>query len=146
MKRTQGNYLLRRYAAFVTAMMVSLGSVAHAGVPRISPLLQDAQSSPGMATYVGRTVKSVELPGVSDAERLLQMVPQKAGQPLDRDDVRESIRILYSTGLFADIQAEVTPVDGAVVLRFTTLPNLFVGAVDVEGAPRHPTYNQIVNA
>ena len=138
--------MLRRYAAFVIAMIVSLGSVAHAGSPRVSPLLQEAQSSPGMAAYFGRTVKSIELPGVSDADRFLQMLPQKPGQPLDRDQVRESIRLLYSTGLFADIQAEVTPLDGTVVLRFTTSPNLFVGAVDVEGAPRHPTYNQIVNA
>lgn len=127
-------------------MMVSLGPLAYAGSPRISPLSQEAQSSLGMAAYVGRTVKSVELPGVPEAQRLLQMLPQKPAQPLDRDQVRESIRILYSTGLFADIQAEVTLVDGAVVLRFTTSPNLFVGAVDVEGAPRHPSYNQTLNA
>jgi outer membrane protein insertion porin family len=146
MKRAQGNYLLRRYAAFVIAMMVSLGPAAHAGLPRISPLLQEAQSSSGMAAYVGRTVKSVELPDIPDAQRLVQMLPQKPGQPLDRDQVRESIRILYSTGRFADIQAEVIPLDGSVVLRFTTSPNLFVGAVDVKGPPRHPSYNQIVNA
>ncbi|MGC2058010.1 MAG: POTRA domain-containing protein, partial [Candidatus Sulfotelmatobacter sp.] len=138
--------MLRSYAAFVIAMMVSLGPLAYAGSPRISPLSQEAQSSLGMAAYVGRTVKSVELPGVPEAQRLLQMLPQKPAQPLDRDQVRESIRILYSTGLFADIQAEVTLVDGAVVLRFTTSPNLFVGAVDVEGAPRHPSYNQTLNA
>ena len=124
--------------------MVSLGPVAHAGSSHI--LLQDTQSSPGMAAYIGQTVKSVELPGTRDSERLLKMLPQKPGEPLDRDQVRESIRILYSTGLFADIQAEVTPLDGIVVLRFTTSPNFFVGAVDVEGAPRHPSYNQIVNA
>ena len=146
MKRIQGNYLPRRYAAFVIAMIVSLGPVAHAGLHRISPLFQEAQSSTGMAAYDGQIVKSVELPGVPDPQRLLQTLPQKPGEPLDRDQVRESIRILYSTGLFADIQAEVTPSDGAVVLRFTTSPNFFVGAVDLEGAPRHPGYNQIVNA
>jgi outer membrane protein assembly complex protein YaeT len=74
------------------------------------------------------------------------MLPQKPGQPLDRDQVRESIRILFSTGRFSDIQAEVTPSDDAVVLTFTTSLNFFVGAVDVEGVPGHPTYNQIVNA
>ena len=99
-----------------------------------------------MSTYIGRTVKAVELPGVPDSGRLLKMLPQKPEQPLDRDQVRESIRILYSTGLFADIQAEVTPSDVDVMLTFTTSPNFFVGAVDVDGAPGHPSYYQIVNA
>ena len=74
------------------------------------------------------------------------MLPQKAGQPLDRDQVRDSIRVLFSTGRFADIQAEVSPTDSDVFLTFTTSLNYFVGAVDVEGAPGRPTYNQIVNA
>jgi len=99
-----------------------------------------------MSAYVGRPVKSVELPGVPDSDRLLRMLPQKPGQPLDRDQVRESIRSLFATGRFADIQAEVTPSGDGVVLTFATSLNFFVGAVDVEGAPGHPSYNQIVNA
>ncbi len=99
-----------------------------------------------MAAYAGRTVKTVELPGIRDAARLLQMIPQRSGEPLDRDKVRESIRTLFATGRFADIQAEVTPSGDAVVLTFTTSPNFFVGAVEVEGAPGHPSANQIVNA
>ncbi len=99
-----------------------------------------------MAAYAGRTVQSIELPGVPDREHLLQMLPQKPGQPLDRDQVRESIRVLFATGRFADIQAEVTPSGPDVRLTFTTSLNFFVGAVDVEGAPNHPNNNQIVNA
>jgi outer membrane protein insertion porin family len=99
-----------------------------------------------MSSYVGRTVKSVELPGIADSAHLLEMLPQKSGQPLDRDEVRDSIRILFSTGRFADIQAEVKPSGSDVVLTFTTSLNFFVGAVDVEGAPGHPSNNQIVNA
>jgi outer membrane protein insertion porin family len=143
--------LLKRYVAFVISMMISLGPVARAGSSAPLPSSQEPQSAPSsplasMSSYVGRPVKSVELPGVPDSERLLQMLPQKAGQPLDRDQLRESIRILFSTGRFSDIQAEVTPSDHAVVLIFTTSLNYFVGAVDVEGVPGHPTYNQIVNA
>jgi outer membrane protein insertion porin family len=143
--------LLRRYASFVILIVISLGPAAVAGSSAPFPSSQEPRSVPSsslasMSSYVGRTVKSVEILGVADSDRLLQMVPQKAGQPLDRDQVRESIRILYSTGRFADIQAEVTPADGEVVLTFATSLNFFVGAVDVEGAPGHPTYNQIVNA
>ena len=99
-----------------------------------------------MSAYAGRTVRSIELPGVPDRDHLLQILPQKSGQPLDRDQVRESIRALFATGRFADIQAEVTPSGPDVLLTFTTLPNFFVGGVDVEGAPSHPNTNQILNA
>jgi len=112
---------------------------------------QEWQTTPALATmsaYTGRTVQSIELPGVAekDREHLLQLLPQKAGRPLERDQVRESIRILYSTGRFADIQAEAAPSGAGVALSFTTSPNFFVGAVEVEGAPDRPTRNQIVNA
>jgi outer membrane protein insertion porin family len=99
-----------------------------------------------MSAYIGRTVQAIELPGVPDRDHLLQMLPQKTGQPLDRDQVRESIRVLFATGRFSDIQAEVTPSGAAVRLTFTTSLNFFVGAIDVEGAPSHPNNNQIVNA
>jgi len=99
-----------------------------------------------MSAYVGRTVNSIELPGVSDSTHLLELLPQKPGQPLDRDQVRDSIRILFATGRFADIQAEVTPSGAGVVLTFATSLTFFVGAVEVEGAPTRPSYNQIVNA
>src|ERR1700721_1306271 len=130
--------------------MVSLGSAARAGSAVTLPTAQQTQSQPSsslaaMSSYVGRTVKLVELPGVPDADHLLQMLPQKAGQPLDRDQVRDSIRVLFSTGRFADIQAEVNISGTDVILTFTTSLNFFVGAIDVEGAPGHPSYNQIVN-
>jgi outer membrane protein insertion porin family len=99
-----------------------------------------------MSAYTGQIVKSVELPGVRDASRMLQMIPQKSGELLDRDAVRESIRILFATGRFADVQAEVIPSGNAVVLTFATSPNFFLGAVEVEGAPGHPNSNQVVNA
>jgi outer membrane protein insertion porin family len=146
--------LLRRYAWFVILMVASLGAVARAG-PSTEAALHSSQepqaaesssSLTSMAAYAGRTVQSIELPGVARPEHLLQMLPQKSGEPLDRDQVRESIRILYGTGRFSDIEAEVRPSGSAVVLSFTTSINFFVGGVDVEGAPSHPNYNQIVNA
>lgn len=134
--------MLRRYAPLVIWMIVSLGSVA--GAASSTPPQSSTLAS--MSAYIGRAVESIALPGISNSDHLLQILPQKVGQPLDRDQVRESIRILYATGRFADIQAEVTPSGGAVRLTFTTSLNFFVGAVDVEGAPSRPNYNQIVNA
>jgi outer membrane protein insertion porin family len=146
--------LLRRYASFVVLIIASLGPVAGAGAlaDAATHLSQEPQATApsstlaSMTAYAGRIVQSIELPGVPDSAHLLEMLPQKSGEPLDRDKVRESIRALFATGRFSDIQAEVTPSGSAVRLTFTTLPNFFVGSIDVEGAPSHPNHNQIVNA
>lgn len=108
---------------------------------------QQGGQSAGPA-YDGKTVESVDIVGVvaEDRQHLLDLIPQKAGSPLQRDQVRESIRVLYGTGRFGDIQAEVNPKGDGVQLNFVTSPNLFVGAVNVEGAPSRPTANQVVNA
>ena len=85
--------------------------------------------------YEGKIVRSMELPGVADKDRthLLNLIPIRVDEPLKRDSVRDSIKTLYGTGRFADIQAEVTPSGDGVVLSFVTSPNFFVGAVEVEG-------------
>ncbi|MGA8212081.1 MAG: POTRA domain-containing protein [Candidatus Sulfotelmatobacter sp.] len=135
-------------------IIASLGPVAHAGSSasasshssQESQATQSPSALAAMSEYSGRIVQSIELPGVPDSDHLLQLLPQKPGQPLDRDQVRESIRVLFATGRFADIQAEITPSGPEVLLTFTTSLNFFVGAVDVEGVPGHPNYNQIVNA
>ncbi len=135
--------------------MISLAPAARAGASAGASALsfsrQESQTPTSstiasMSAYMGRMVKSIDLPGVSGAEHFLKLLPQKPGQPLDRDQVRESIRILFATGRFADIQAEVTQSGADVLLTFRTSPNFFVGAVEVEGAPSRPNHNQIVNA
>ena len=105
-------------------------------------------SPAGISGYEGKVVELIEIPGVADRDRehILQLLAQKVGEPLDRVRVRDSIRALYATGRFADIQAEVSPSGQGVALTFTTSANFFVGAVQVEGAPAHPTSNQIVNS
>jgi outer membrane protein insertion porin family len=110
---------------------------------------QSQQESPaGMAGYEGQVVHAIEIPGAVEQDRahLLELLPQKTGEPLEHAHVSDSIRILYATGRFADIQAEVAPSGEGVVLTFTTTDNFFVGAVNVEGAPTRPNPNQIVNA
>jgi outer membrane protein insertion porin family len=111
---------------------------------------QEQQNSTAgdISTYEGKLVLSIQLPGVLDRERehILELLPQKVGQGLNRDQVRDSIRTLFATGRFGDIQAEVEQSGDAVVLIFSTSPNFFIGAIDVEGAPNRPSSNQIINA
>jgi len=116
--------------------------------PKNSTSQQQPLSSGAISGYEGKVVQSIQLPGVPDRDRehLLLLLPQKTGEPLDRGHVRDSIRALYATGRFADIQADVVPAGEGVTLTFTSSANYFVGAVDVEGAPTRPTRNQIINA
>jgi outer membrane protein assembly complex protein YaeT len=129
------------------AQMGALSSKAGAFIPQ-SP--QPAQTPATVAStgYEGQNVQSIDIPSAParDREHLLELLPQKAGTPLDREQVRESIRVLYATGRYSDIQAEVTPSGDGVHLRFVTSANFFVGAINVDGAPSRPTANQIVNA
>lgn len=137
----------RRYASYaihlVMCALLAAGTAAETNYPR----LQESAANP-IFRYEGQIVESIQLPGVNehDLNHLIELLPQKTGRPLDRDFVRDSIRTLFATGRFADIQAEVVPSGEGVVLTFTTSPNFFVGGVEVAGVPSQVTSNQIVNA
>jgi len=103
-----------------------------------------------MDFYQGLVVSNVTwpaIPAAADQKRFLNLIPQKVGEPLDRELVRQSIHRLYATGRFADIRVEAEHTrDGMVSLSFVTAPSYFVGEVRVDGAPNRPTAAQIVNA
>src|SRR5712692_5841734 len=113
---------------------------------------QPPQPSPAlgsMASYQGLTVQSIDFPDrpESDRERLRQLIPQKPGEPLDRDRIRESIQALHATGRFADVRVEAErTASGQVAVAFVTSPNYFIGGVNVEGTPSRPAPNQVANA
>jgi outer membrane protein insertion porin family len=114
---------------------------------------QDLQASSELpssfAEYQGRTVTQIEFRGIegNNQGELRQMLAIKPGEQLERDKVRDSITALYETGRFADIQVEAQKAPGReVVLVFVASPNYFVGEVDVEEAPAHPSSTQIINA
>ena len=129
----------RRYTKWLTTILLGTAAL---------PWSARAQQPAGMSRYEGKVVRSIQLPGVQerDREHVLQLLAQKAGEPLSRDKVGDSIRTLFSTGRFADIQAEAVPSGDAVILTFSTSANFFIGAVDVEGNPNRPNPNQVVNA
>jgi len=94
-------------------------------------------------------VEKIDFPDLPSANttRLLDLIPQKVGAPLEREEVRESIKALHATGRFADIQAEAERTsDGRVELAFRMRANFFVGEIYVTGEPNPPAANQVVNA
>ena len=104
--------------------------------------------STSIASYQGLVVHSITFLGLaSPGDHLENAIAQKAGAPLERDLIRESIQTLFASGRFADVQVEAERVAGDQVdLIFQTSPNYFVGDIRVESVLQRPTYNQVVNA
>ena len=104
---------------------------------------------PNHSSCLGSVIQKIDFPGINAADQsmLAGMIPVHPGEPLDREHLQESLRVLFGTGRFGNLSAECerTP-DGKAVLSFVSSPNFFVGRVSVEGAPAHPTESQIVNA
>ncbi len=103
------------------------------------------------AKYQGETVRKIEFRGIagSNSEMLRDLVLLKAGEPLDREALRESIRVLYATGRFSSLHVEATADSGgAVTLTFVTTENYFNGDVNVAGLNKKtpPKAHQLVYA
>ncbi len=151
----------RTLTGLALAVSLCLSAAAQSPPPQGISQAPPAQPSPaqepsppvpmvgGMASYEGLIVQKIDFADLPSAntKHLLDLIPQQAGAPLEREKVRQSIQALHATGRFADIQAEAerTP-DGQVGLTFRMRPNFFVGQLFVEGAPNPPAANQIVNA
>jgi outer membrane protein assembly complex protein YaeT len=137
------------------ALTVAIGAplTARSSMPPTqepSPSQTPTVATPGnMSSYQGLLVQDIRFEGVaqSDSQRLQQLIPEKAGDALDRERLRQSIQALHATGRFADISVAAERTSrGQVLLTFVTLPNYFVGQIRVNGEPSRPNANQVVNA
>jgi len=63
----------------------------------------------------------------------------KVGEPLNRDDVAETIRTLYQTGDYATVSAMATPEGDGIRLDFVVRSNLFINQVVILGLKPPPT-------
>jgi len=136
------------------------GGVPAASVPALAAQAPSAQVQPAeipesalpgaQLRLPGRMVEQVRLQGTNSARNqsdLMEKIPLKIGDRLDRDNLRESLRVLFETGRFAEIQAEATLLpSGGIVVDFRTKPNYFNGNVTVTGLPKvGPSETQVVN-
>lgn len=104
------------------------------------PSAQQIQPVPPGATAAmlalrGLTVSAIEFHGVS-AKALAPLpsrLPQQPGKPLNPTSVRQSLRRLFSTGLYRDIRVEGLRHGRQVTLIFTGTPSYFIGHVIVSG-------------
>lgn len=111
---------------------------------------ESAPTAPAMARYKGLRIHQLQFRGTSTlpAQKLLSIISLRAGEPLNPDDVRNSVQALYNTGYFADVQVEAEPAaQGQVTLTIATQPNYFIGFIGVNGAPKAPpSHTQLVAA
>jgi len=116
------------------------------------PISAPAPATSGLGAifdYQGLPVRNISFAGVESGEldQLQKIITQKTNQPLDRAKIRGSVRALFATGRFADIQVEAERTQqNEVSLVFRAVQNYFVGVVNVEGAPRELTTTQLANA
>jgi outer membrane protein assembly complex protein YaeT len=115
------------------------------------PQAEATYSTGSLNKYDGHVVDAIEFRGIGgiDPVRLRSLLQQHLNAPLDREELRASIKTLYATGRFATINAEAEPVSSDHVrLTFVVTENYFNGVVTVEGTPKkgNPKPNQLVAA
>ncbi len=80
---------------------------------------------------------------VEEGGKVLSTSPRgiavKIGEPVSRDEVATSIRTLYKTGDYAELQAVATPVADGVRLDFVVRENLYINRVVVQGLKPPPS-------
>ena len=96
-------------------------------------------------------MSKIEFRGIAgtNSAMLRGLLLVKPGEPLDRDSLRESIKVLYSTGRFSGLHAEAEAAQpSGIVLTFVATENYFNGDVNVDGLnPKTPPKpHQLMNA
>jgi outer membrane protein assembly factor BamA len=88
-----------------------------------------------LSDLAGKPVTAIRFEGVEDSmlTPLEQKLPLQAGQPLDTEKVRESLRLLYATGLYRTIEVRGVSTEKGVEVIFTGTKKMFIGRVSIDG-------------
>lgn len=94
---------------------------------------------PGLKTTIfqlqGLKVEAIRFEGVvfGPDDALIKQLPQKAGEPLDSEKVRQSMRRLFATGRYRTIGVSGVRDGDTVTLIFRGPTRYFVGRVQIDG-------------
>ncbi len=91
---------------------------------------------------------SINFEGVDrlSLEPLPAQLPVQPGKPLNSEDVRQSLRDLFATGLYRGIEVEGIRNGDQVTIIFKGTPTLFLGRITVEGVKSDRLSSQLVHA
>ena len=130
------------------ASLPAAGAGGNASLPAAGAQVPES-ALPGAETgLLGRVVEEIRVLVAGGQESgWLKEIPLKVGERLERDKVRESLRALYRSGRFAEVEADATVLpSGGVVVEFRTKPNYFNGNVTVTGLPKGgPNDSEVVS-
>lgn len=117
------------------------------------PAPQPAAAMPALSaidTYQGLVVREIRFQGINADEHVMgslrSRVTQPLNEPLDPRKVSSSLKALFETGRFADLQVEAqksSPTE--MTLVFIGKPNYFVRSLNAGGAPRRPSAAQLMD-
>ena len=102
----------------------------------------------GLRAWQGLNIQAVEFVGVDRLrlEPLPAELPVQAGHPLNSDDVRQSLRRLFATGLYRGIEVEGIRQGDSVTIIFKGTATLFLGRITVDGLKSDRLTSQLVHA
>jgi outer membrane protein assembly complex protein YaeT len=124
----------RRSAKSAAPALLDTAIAAEAALTTSSQAPLDTLPDP-ISRWAGLPVRKLSFEGV-DAVRLDPLPSQLAqaeGKPLNPENLRQSLRQLYATGLFETIQVEGSSFQDGVALVFRGTPRTFIGTVSVDG-------------
>src|SRR5712691_1061573 len=136
--KAHGEEGLRKIVAAALLMGIAQG---YAYAQLETPAGQVSAAAPQNSASAAENVVAVRI--VTEDGRVLSEAPAglsiSMGKPLDREQVADSIRVLYRTGDYADLRAISTPVDGRVRVDFVVREQLFFNQVIIHGLVSPPT-------
>ena len=113
-----------------------------------APARAQSPALPQPPQWEGQRVVAIRV--VDDSGAVLESnpagLPLQPGQAFSSEAGRESLRQLFRTGRYADLTAELAPVEGGVRLDFVVQPNYYVNKVLVAGLPEPPSASAAVSA
>ena len=101
-----------------------------------------------LRAWEGLEIAGVEFEGVDRVrlEPLPEMLPLQPNQPLRAEDVRQSLRRLYATGLYQQIAVEGERQGNQVTILFRGTEQFFLGRVTVDGVKNDRLASQLQRA
>ncbi|MGA2217023.1 MAG: POTRA domain-containing protein [Terracidiphilus sp.] len=100
------------------------------------PQPQSREHQDQIDRFEGLPVRRISFEGVGPA--LLAPLPghlaQTEGAPLNRENLKASLRQLFATGLYDNVDVEASPQGDGLELVFHGVPRAFIGTVSVDGA------------
>lgn len=109
---------------------------------------QKTESAETLGQWEGLPVRRIVYEGVARSQlgSLPDHLAQASGKPLTRRALRQTLRQLFSTGVYDTLQVEGQRAGGEVDLIFRGTPRTFIGTVGVYGAKGATVNTQLASA